>query len=142
MLNDNTLYLIRGLPGSGKTTFAKTLLSSLKYSNNPMPIARMAEADIFLMEDSEYVWTPERLVEAHRKCKETVEMWMKWDYPGIIVSNTFTREREVKVYTDLAEKYGYAVVSLIVENRHGNKSVHDVPEKTVEAMRNRFSVKL
>jgi hypothetical protein len=33
-------------------------------------------------------------------------------------------------------------VSLIVENRHGNKSVHGVPEVVMEKMRDRFSFNL
>jgi hypothetical protein len=42
----------------------------------------------------------------------------------------------------LAQKYDYKVVSLIVENRHGNKSVHDVPDETIEKMKKRFEVSL
>ena len=48
----------------------------------------------------------------------------------------------MKDYFDLASTYGYRVVSLIVENRHGSKNVHNVPEETLEKMRNRFEVKL
>jgi len=34
------------------------------------------------------------------------------------------------------------VASIIVENRHGGKNVHGVPEDKVEIMRNRFEIKL
>lgn len=60
----------------------------------------------------------------------------------IFVSNTFTTEKEMKPYLKMAEESGYHVVSLIVENRHGNKSVHNVPEETMTKMRDRFSFKL
>lgn len=63
-------------------------------------------------------------------------------YPEIAVSNTFTQEWEMEDYFKLAEQYGYKVVSLIVENRHGSKSVHDVPEETICKMKERFNVKL
>ena len=63
-------------------------------------------------------------------------------YPEIVVCNTFSQEWEMKDYFDLASTYGYRVVSLIVENRHGSKNVHNVPEETLEKMRNRFEVKL
>jgi hypothetical protein len=43
---------------------------------------------------------------------------------------------------DEIQQYGYKVVSLIVENRHGSKNVHDCPEETVERMRNRFEISL
>jgi hypothetical protein len=48
----------------------------------------------------------------------------------------------MKSYFDIAEKYGYRVHSIIVENRHGNKSVHDVPDATMGNMLNRFQIKL
>lgn len=60
----------------------------------------------------------------------------------VIVHNTFTTEKEIKPYQELAEKYSYTLISLIVENRHGNESIHDVPETTIGKMKNRFSIKL
>jgi hypothetical protein len=48
----------------------------------------------------------------------------------------------MKEYFDLAEKYGYTVVSLIVENRHGGKNIHGVPDEKVEQMKKRFEIKL
>jgi len=63
-------------------------------------------------------------------------------YPEIAVSNTFTQEWEMEDYYKLAEKYNYKVVSLIVENRHGGKNVHGVPEDKLEIMKNRFEIKL
>jgi hypothetical protein len=60
----------------------------------------------------------------------------------IIVSNTFTQEWEMKPYYDIAEKYGYRVYSLIVENRHGGVNQHGVPSDKLEQMKNRFNIKL
>jgi hypothetical protein len=45
-------------------------------------------------------------------------------------------------YFKLAEKYQFKVVSLIVENRHGGKNVHGVPDDKLEIMKNRFEIKL
>jgi hypothetical protein len=63
-------------------------------------------------------------------------------YPEIAVSNTFTQKWEMEDYFKLAEKYGYKVVSLIIENRHGGKNVHGVPDDKIEIMRNRFEISL
>jgi hypothetical protein len=60
----------------------------------------------------------------------------------IVVSNTFTQEWEMKPYMEMAEKYGFKVFTVIVENRHGGLNVHDVPEDKLEAMRSRFEIKL
>jgi hypothetical protein len=49
---------------------------------------------------------------------------------------------EMNIYYELADKYGYKVFSVIVENRHGNSSVHNPPDDVVEKMRNRFEIKI
>lgn len=132
------LFLIRGIPGSGKTSFAKTIWSDYV----------IVEADKFFEKDGEYKFDPTKLKDAHQWCKDTVEQFMKDNelnhqfYPEIVVSNTFTQEWEMQPYIDLANKYGYKIFSLIVENRHGNKSVHNVPDETIQKMINRFEIKL
>ena len=69
-------------------------------------------------------------------------MAMESSIPKIAVSNTFTQEWEMKPYFELAEKYGYMVFSVIVENRHGGVNQHNVPEEKIEQMKNRFEIKL
>jgi hypothetical protein len=46
------------------------------------------------------------------------------------------------VYYEMAERYNYRVFSVIVENRHGNINVHDVPEEKVKQMTERFEISL
>jgi hypothetical protein len=48
----------------------------------------------------------------------------------------------MQAYVDLAEKYGYRVFSVIVENRHGSSNVHGVPDEVIEKMKERFEIKL
>lgn len=133
------LILVRGLPGSGKSSFAELIWADFV----------ICEADKFFYdENGNYNFDGSKLKEAHAWCKNEVEMRMKEHqetsqyYPEIVVSNTFTQEWEMEDYFKLAEKYGYKVVSLIVENRHGNKNLHGVPEEKIEQMRNRFQIKL
>lgn len=121
-----TLYLIRGVSGSGKTTLARSLTP---YT---------ASADSFFEDDNgNYNFDPTRLGEAHAWCQERVEELMKAS-PDIAVHNTLTSEKELAPYLRLAEKYGYRVVSLVVENRHGNGSVHNVPEHALERQESRL----
>jgi hypothetical protein len=42
----------------------------------------------------------------------------------------------------LAKKYGYTVFTLIVENRHGGKNTHGVPDDKLQIMKDRFQIKL
>lgn len=135
-----TLILLRGIPGSGKSTFANHIWND--YA--------ICEADQYFVgkETGEYEFKPDEIKIAHQWCKEQVETRMKDNqynpryYPEIVVSNTFTQEWEMESYYKLAEKYGYRVFSLIVENRHGGKNTHGVPDEKVEVMKNRFQIKL
>jgi len=133
------LFLVRGLPGSGKTSLATHIWN--EYA--------ICEADqYFYDKEGNYNFDPSKIKDAHAWCKNKVETMMgdhqlnEQYYPEIAVSNTFTQEWEMKDYFDLADKYGYKVVSLIVENRHGGKNVHGVPEDKLEIMKNRFEIKL
>jgi hypothetical protein len=45
-------------------------------------------------------------------------------------------------YFKLAEKYGYMVFTIIMENRHGGINQHGVPDDKLKQMKDRFSVKL
>ncbi|MBD0399965.1 AAA family ATPase [Flammeovirga sp. EKP202] len=124
------LILLRGLPGAGKTTVAQAMGGSI-------------EADDFMVnENGEYQFDPRNLPFAHKQCEEMVKLCMSRSQELIVVSNTFTTEDEMKNYFVMAEKYGYQVSSLIVENRHGSKSIHNVPDSNIKRMMERFEIKL
>ena len=136
---NGVLFLVRGLPGSGKTSFASAIWND--YA--------VCEADKFFYDkEGNYNFDPSKLKEAHTWCKNQVETRMidhqnnQQYYPEIAVSNTFTQEWEMEDYFKLAEKYGYKVVSLIIENRHGGQNVHGVPEDKLQIMKDRFQIKL
>ena len=130
------LFLIRGISGAGKSTLSKSI-GGVHY-----------EADMYFMKDGEYKFDGSKIKDAHKWCQNSVEVAMKgWgdiSSPSnrIVVSNTFTQEWEMKPYYELAEKYGYKVFSIIVENRHGGVNEHGVPEDKLEIMRKRFEIKL
>lgn len=129
------LFLLRGLPGSGKSTLAAQLGGSL------------VEADRYFMDYGDYKFDASKLKDAHAWCRDQVKKWMEVDNAGynvnrIVVSNTFTQEWEMKPYYELAEKYGYRVHSIVVENRHGGKNIHNVPDEAIDKMRKRFEIKL
>lgn len=137
---EKTLFIVRGLPGSGKSTFAKKLVGSDFL---------VCEADkYFIDDDGKYNFDFTKIKDAHRWCQELVETYMKDSlvndqfYREIAVSNTFTQEWEMKPYFELAEKYGYKVFTIVVENRHGGKNIHGVPDDKLEIMKNRFEFKL
>jgi len=125
-----TLILVRGLPGSGKSTFAKMLGG------------KHIEADMFFMKDGEYKFDVTKLKDAHLWCQSMVGTWMVDEEEKIVVSNTFTQEWEMEAYYEWAKDFNYNVVSLIVENRHGGINEHGVPDEKLDQMEKRFQVKL
>ena len=132
---EKVLYIVRGVPGSGKSTFAKSLGGT------------HFEADMFFMKDGEYKFDMFKIKVAHKWCQDSVNTAMILNNTAglnstIVVSNTFTQEWEMKPYFELAELHGYKVFSIIIENRHGGVNEHNVPEEVLSSMKTRFEVKL
>lgn len=128
---EKSLIIVRGLPGSGKTSFAELFED-----------VHICTADDYHMVGDKYDWKPENVSSAHSKCQTKCERLMSIGSPRVVVANTTTTIDEMKPYYELAVKYGYKVFSVIVENRHGHTNVHNVPDETIQKMRNRFDVKL
>lgn len=130
------LILLRGLPGSGKSTAAK-LFQGSGYSSH-------YEADMYFLnkETGEYQFDPSKLKLAHNWCAIQTQKAMVDEIPTIVISNTFTQEWEMDNYRELAKMHDYQVFTLIVENRHGGVNVHGVPDDKLKAMEERFELKL
>jgi predicted kinase len=128
---EKVLYIVRGLPSSGKSTLAKQLTSNV------------FEADHYFYDnDGNYNFIPSEIKEAHKECQQFVGLAMMSSIPKIAVSNTFTQEWEMQPYFDLAKEYGYMVFCVIVEKRHNNKNNHNVPEDKIQMMKDRFEINL
>jgi len=98
------LILIRGLPGTGKTTLAKQLVAGASED------AKHCEADRFFYKPDrngglQYVFDPSKLPEAHANCLSRTEHALK-DGRSVVVSNTFTQRWEMEGYLKLyAQSY-------------------------------------
>lgn len=124
-----SITLIRGVAGSGKTTFAKEI-TSLEDERN----YRIYSADDYFTRNGEYKYEPKKIGLAHKCCMARTEVAMKTGINKIFVANTFTTYRELEPYIKLAIKYGYKYFSIIVENRHGHESIHNVPKDVITKM--------
>lgn len=130
LTKEKVLIIVRGLPGSGKSTFSKLLSKAI------------CSADDYLMVNGEYLWSEDKLYKAHKWCQRKCERFMKFEAKRVVVDNTSIKSRDLKPYYKLAEKYGYLVHSVIVENRHGGANIHNCSEELIEEKRKKFNIKL
>lgn len=131
-----TCWVIRGLPGSGKTSIAKKLVAQLSD-------ARVVEADeYFYQQDGSYQFDASKLKLAHEWCFDQFKKIVDDVYSNVIVSNTSTMCWEFERYKKYAEENSYMVHVLICENYHNGENVHNVPSDKINQMKNRFEINL
>ncbi|KAM7113343.1 NEDD4-binding protein 2 isoform 2-T3 [Ciconia maguari] len=97
------LVLLRGVPGSGKSYLARTLLE-----DNPGGI--ILSTDDYFYKHGQYHYDPNCLEEAHdwnrKRAKEAFEMRIS----PIIIDNTNIQAWEMKPYVTLAQQFKYKVM--------------------------------
>lgn len=130
------LILIRGLPGSGKTTLACRLKKHLQSIKIP---TTHFEADSFFVDEDGYNFNPALLGQAHAWCQcQAMEALAKKQV--VIVSNTFISEWEMSVYLSMAKVLNYDVITVRCDGEYDN--IHSVPTEVLAGMKERmFSVK-
>lgn len=117
----SNLVLIRGIPGSGKTTLART-----KYPGHVL-----CEADQYFETSKGYKFDPKYIKEAHDFCFNRVEDLLFAGY-NVVVANTFVKKWETEKYLNLP-------YPTVVEIADGNfNSIHNVPEDVIQRMKDSF----
>jgi len=122
------LYIVRGNPGSGKSTYAKSLMQHIKNSVH-------YEADMYFMYNGEYIFDKTKLGAAHEWCLMSTQKSLQ-EGKNVIVSNTFTTLRELQPYIDFCNKNGFEFLVIRMNNDFGN--IHNVPEDVIQNMKKRF----
>lgn len=132
-----TLILIRGLPGSGKTTLATVLAQSetIKY-----PIC--SEDDYYRDENGVYNWSSEKEIIAKRKCLEETIRFMELGCAKVFVTNVFLSHEDIDPYLQIAKDLKYQCHVLIAQNTHGNTSIHNVKPEDFAEMKRQFEIVL
>ena len=133
------LFILRGVPGSGKSHVANALADS-RYAN-----AVICSADhYFTGADGIYRFDPTRLPEAHYDCFNNVRAAMSRRDDRIVIDNCNVEPAHFELYEELAAQFGYRVYHLVIERRHNGVNSHGVPADRVEtlAARLRDSIRL
>ena len=136
-----TLIIMRGLPGSGKSTKARELQekgvihSTDTYFTNPST--------------GEYKFDFEKTKEYHQNNLEAAIESMEAGISPVIIDNTNTQRWEFQKYLDAAEEFGYDVKietldptnyseDFIKELAERQKKTHNVPEQVIIDMLKRW----
>ena len=128
------LILLRGVPGAGKTTIATLFHGCIECDN-----AVWVSADHYMVDEfGNYEYNIERLRECHQMCQDKTRESLQTNFI-VVVHNTFCAEWEMDAYYKIAEEVGDCRVhTMIVENRHGSKNIHDVPDDKIEMMKTKL----
>jgi hypothetical protein len=139
------LFIVRGLPGSGKTSLGKKL-SLLVY----------AADDYFLDKEGRYNFDPAKLGAAHAACQDNVRRALEYGCEKVAVTNTFTQRWEIQPYLDIAavcqaadndeesefQPIRVTVVDMfdggLTDEELASRNVHGVPAAGIAAMRGRY----
>jgi predicted kinase len=132
---ENVVYIMRGIPGSGKSTKAREI--SQRHGGAPI-----CSADDYFMVGGEYRFDVKQLSNAHATCFDCFKSALDSGEPAVIVDNTHTRKWEYEKYVDAAREAGYRVE--IVEIPHidpelaAERNTHGVPQEAIERMLDRW----
>ncbi|XP_006877912.1 PREDICTED: NEDD4-binding protein 2-like 1 [Chrysochloris asiatica] len=133
------LYLLRGLPGSGKTTLARQL-------QHDFPRALILSTDdFFFREDGTYEFNPDFLEEAHKWNQKRARKAMRNGISPIIIDNTNLHAWEMKPYAVMALENNYEVLFREPDTRWkfnvaelARRNVHGVPREKIQRMKERY----
>jgi predicted kinase len=124
------LILVRGVSGSGKSTFAHLIAYACE--------ARVYTTDDYFTDaEGNYNWRAEDSKRAHTWNQDRVKYAMGCQEVGIIiVPNTFTQNWEMKPYLEMANEYGYRVTVVRVESgltpkELCDRNIHSVPYEAI-----------
>lgn len=136
IMDQRSLIILRGLPGSGKTTLAKLLSEKGKY-----PVISID--DYFTNEQTgEYTFEFDKNHLAYKYAEERTRDAMAKLSEKIFLHNVFSIEWEMEPYFQLAAKNQYTVFVLTVENRHKHSNVHHISDEQLEKMAAKYKVVL
>ena len=121
----NSLKLIRGLPGSGKSTYATSQFKDYVH----------LEADMWHGAMGKYTFESSEVENSHRWCVGSCEFAIRSGH-NVVVSNTFITIPEIAPYFVIADKYGCSIEVISMKSQYAR--IHDVPGEVLETMKANF----
>ena len=148
-MEENTLFIIRALPGAGKSTFAEKILGQLRdgdvctTDDQPGLYTYLDDGGV-IFHGGEKVNGVPRIVLAHQANQAIARRLMWSGVSTVIIPNTNCQRWEFQPYLDLAEEFSYRVtVASLFDGGCSDKELaernsHGVPLHVIATMRSRF----
>ena len=130
------LFILRSIPGSGKSTIAKIIANGLQN-------AIILSADDLRMVDGNYQFIPEYETYVWEEFLNQFEKAINDETENIIIDNTNLQQIHYEDYKTLAIENGYIVHEIIVGDFDIDtcykRCSHDVPLDKIKLMKEAFS---
>lgn len=128
------VVLLKGISGSGKSTFANII-------SHPKSIC--SADDYFTDEDGNYNFDATKLGWAHQYCKNKFDDAVRNpNVKYIVVDNTNCNPSDYRYYEIQAKEWGLRVMYVVLEKRHDNENCHGVPESSLQRQYDNLKVDL
>jgi predicted kinase len=141
MRQQKTLLIMRGLPGSGKSTRAYDIARDLA----PSHVAVLSTDDFFIGESGTYNFRPSEIPKAHAWNQSRADAEMARGTLVVIIDNTNTQAWQAKPYVEMAQRYGYEVEFIEPSTpwafdtvQLAARNVHGCPLEGIERMLERY----
>ncbi|ALC43120.1 CG7139 [Drosophila busckii] len=139
------MIIMRGAPGSGKSTMAKSLVQQTQHLEQYTVKDFVYSSDDYFITKRGYEFNPTLLPEAHDWNKQRVRSKAEAGWSPIIVDNTNSMSWEMMPYVQIAVECGY-ILELLEPQTSWAKSagklaqrcVHQVPRDRIQAHLDRF----
>jgi len=136
-------YILRGLPGTGKSELAENLASGGKGSR----LGIFSTDDLFMV-DGEYQFDPSKLAQNHAYNLRNATQFMESFGPNhsinCIIDNTNTQHWEYEKYVEAAKENGFMVQIISIDWKeediplYAKRNSHGVPEEAIRRMAERW----
>lgn len=131
------LVLIRGIPGSGKSTEAEKLKRT--YDGFDIDYAHFENDDYYTDDDGVYNYVEGKHHEASVQCIDNTVQAMKNNVDAVIVSNCFLKWQTIKKYLKLSIRNNYEVL-VIDKGTESYGNIHGVPDEVIEEMKKNYAI--
>ena len=138
------VFILRGLPGSGKSHYAQNLCEEMVNGDEVQYV--VCSTDDYFMTDGEYRFDKSKLSEYHNLNLARFIRALSQHIPLVILDNTNIRKWEFVAYAEAAHALGYQVKEVVVgeikdkamQHLYYQRNIHKVPLKTINKMAYQF----